>query len=211
MTIILTRTATRFAEVIRLVTHKYYNHISISLDDDLSEVYSFARKAYNTPVDGGFVHESTASMTIDRVKEVPCRLYRVPLTDEQYEKILELVNNVRNDEEYVYNLFSAISFPIFKGFVNYKAFTCSEFAAWLLISAGYPLNKTAEKYLPEELSDELQNYLIYEGDLLQYGRFRELNSGDDKFLAEMPVIKIVSLQASAIIEQAKRLVRKEGE
>ena len=54
--IILTFTGTILSRIVRIYTRKEYSHVSISLDQDLTKMYSFGRlNAYN-PFSGVFVH-----------------------------------------------------------------------------------------------------------------------------------------------------------
>lgn len=49
--VMVSRTDTGFARLIRRFTGCYYNHAAISFDCDLRQLYSFARRAYDLPLD----------------------------------------------------------------------------------------------------------------------------------------------------------------
>ena len=67
--IILTHTGTILSRIIRHWTKDEFSHISISLDKDLEEMYSFGRlNPYNAFV-GGFVREGLDKGTFARFKK----------------------------------------------------------------------------------------------------------------------------------------------
>ncbi len=53
--IVLTQTKTYPARAIRLYTNEPYAHASIALDENLDEMYSFARKGLYNPFNAGFI------------------------------------------------------------------------------------------------------------------------------------------------------------
>ena len=85
-----------------------------------------------------------------------------------------------NDEKYLYNLYSVLFYPIFKGFYTYKAYTCVEFVIHMLKFMGIDLatDKPSYKYLPDELESILEFSPIYEGNLLEYAIGENISCGD---------------------------------
>ena len=64
--IVLTHSGSLLSKTIKIVKGYEYTHVSISLDKDLKEMYSFGRiKPYNAFI-GGFVHESPDYGTFKR-------------------------------------------------------------------------------------------------------------------------------------------------
>ena len=55
--VLLSRTHTTPARLIRFLTKEPYSHASIALDVELKELYSFARKHIHNPFDCGFIEE----------------------------------------------------------------------------------------------------------------------------------------------------------
>ena len=152
--ILLSATPSKFGKLIRCALNERYNHMSIALDNEFKELYSFARKKNHLPLEAGFVIEDYYRFSLCKEVPINCRVYKIPLKEEQYEKLLISIDKVRNDSSYVYNLFSALSFPIFKGFYVKKAFTCVGFVAFLLNNAGFKLRKKPWKYSPNSLGIE---------------------------------------------------------
>ena len=66
--IILTHTGTTLSKIIKNYTKDEFSHVSISLDKDLNEMYSFGRLNPYNPFWGGFVHEGINFGTFKRFK-----------------------------------------------------------------------------------------------------------------------------------------------
>lgn len=170
--IMLSQTQTGFARTIRKITGNTYSHSSIAFDADLKHMYGFARYRSRVPVVAGLVREYPERFTLNKVKNVPVRIYRIPVTKTQYMIGARSIRHVMRDREsYMYNLYSVLTYPLFRGIRTYKAFTCSEFIVFLLTIMGVPmrLSKHAYQYTPEQLIDVLRDYdVVFEGNLLDY-------------------------------------------
>lgn len=170
--IMLSQTQTGFARAIRRVTGNTYSHSSIAFDEELKHLYGFARFKYKVPVVAGLVREYPERFALNKVDNVPVVIYRIPVTKEQYMIGANRVRDVIQDpEKYLYNLYAALTYPVFKGFETYKAYTCSEFVVSVLTLMGVPLHisEPAYKYTPEQLMEVLSDYeMIFEGNLLDY-------------------------------------------
>ena len=55
--ILLTNTESILSSSIRLFTNDPYNHVSLVLNEEFTEIYSFGRLKKDNPVIGGFVNE----------------------------------------------------------------------------------------------------------------------------------------------------------
>ena len=56
--IVFSATPYKMGSFIRHMLNNRYNHVALSFEEDLSEMYSFSRRHANTPFFGGIVHES---------------------------------------------------------------------------------------------------------------------------------------------------------
>lgn len=78
--VMVSRTDTGFARLIRRFTGCYYNHAAISFDCDLRQLYSFARRAYDLPLSACLTRESplmyTRGEAMPRLSSTGCR-YRM--------------------------------------------------------------------------------------------------------------------------------------
>jgi len=166
--VILTRTPTKFAGLIRKMMRKPYNHASISFTEDLKVVYTMGRYRHTTPILAGPIKEYSDRLSLRREKSISCIIYKVPVNYEKYDTGLEQVREIMdNREQYLYNLYSVLTYPVLKGFATPKAFSCSEFVAYILRLMEVDLGKTKTcSYTPWFLHEGLKEYICYEGDIL---------------------------------------------
>ncbi len=163
--ILLSQTQTKFAKAIRKIGKQEYNHAAISLDESFSHVYSFARPQHNAVLLGGLVEESLIRYTLMSDDSVPVAVFKIPVSDENYLKIKEKIKIMKNNPNYMYNLFSVLSYPLTKGFSVNDTFTCVEFVVYIMQGLGFLTDKQSCRYKPDELADELDKYCIYKGDI----------------------------------------------
>lgn len=166
--LVISCTPTKFASCIRHIGRVKYNHAAISLDKDLSKLYSFARPYHCGIFMGGLVTESYESYTLNKSKNVPIVMFAIPVTDEQYNTVRLIISDIKNDHEYMYNLFSVLSYPLTKGFGTYKAFSCVEFVVYLLNMLGYCLDKPRWSYKPDDFLNVFSENIVYTGDIRKY-------------------------------------------
>lgn len=81
--VMVSRTDTGFARLIRRFTGCYYNHAAISFDCDLRQLYSFARRAYDLPLSACLTRESPLMYTRGQ-GDAQIVLYRLPVPDERF-------------------------------------------------------------------------------------------------------------------------------
>ena len=149
--IILTHTGTVLSTIIKFYTKDEFSHVSIALDADLEEMYSFGRlKPYN-PFIGSFVHEYINKGTFKRFRNTKAKVYSLYVTDEQYEKakkVIEYFNS--NKEKYRFNLLGLACVSIHKKIVKKNTFYCAEFVRHVLKVSGI----IETKELPEIIRPE---------------------------------------------------------
>ncbi|MBQ9949544.1 MAG: hypothetical protein IJO93_02355 [Clostridia bacterium] len=163
--VMLSQTQTKFARCIRKVGKQKYNHAAIALDDSLSEIYAFARPQHNAIFLGRLVCESVERYTLRRGFPVPVVLLRIPVSEEEHAWIRTTIDTMLENPEYMYNLFSILTYPLFRGFATYKAFTCMEFVTYLLQHSGYLRDKLRFRYTPDELLCDFTPEVVYSGDI----------------------------------------------
>src|SRR3954452_16980179 len=131
--ILLTDTGTWFSRLIKLYTKAPYNHASISLDDNLEELYSFGRKVYYNPLSAGFIKEELNQGVFLYKKNTKCILYKVAISENQYEEIFQKIDQFKCfPQHYRYNLLGVMGIALNKRIVRENAFTCSQFVASVL-------------------------------------------------------------------------------
>lgn len=166
--IIMTQTGTLLSRIIKLYTGCEYAHVSVSLDKDLDEMYSFGRLNPYNPFWGGFVHEKVNAGTFKRFKNTVAEISELEITDEAYDRIK---NTIKNMEEriapYRFNILGLIG----AGFnirVHMKDhFYCAEFVNYLFESAGVDLN-LPKIITPDDFKKVENTICVYKGKLSEY-------------------------------------------
>lgn len=174
--ILISQTNTRFGKIIRKFGKIQYNHASIALDSELSEIYSFARQRHSLVLTGKLVKENISRFTLNRATNIDATIFEVPVTEEQYDEIKALIEEIYNDKEYLYNLFSVLTYPLTKGLSVYKAFTCNEFAMYVLKLLGHEVQKPLYQYKPDDLLEILGDRIYYQGNLLEYVKEKKVKT-----------------------------------
>ena len=171
--VMISGTHSKWGRLIRAVLGTKYNHAALAFDENLEELYSFARKQYMLPLDAGFVKETIAMYTMRSGDEVPIMIFKIPVDSYTYQAMLRQIYRTQKDKAYMYNLFSALTFPLLHGFPTYKAYTCIEFVVDMLKIAGIEFKKSSCSYEPAELVEILGQYEFYTGNLLEYKVFNK--------------------------------------
>lgn len=207
--IVLSRTETGVARILRTFGGLEYNHASIALDRDLKELYAFARSEQYGILLGRLVHETTDRYLFNPRKDVPILVYQIPVTGEELEWVRGTIHEIMEDPKYLYNFFSVLTYPVFGGFSTYKAYSCSEFVAYILRHLGYELERPLPGYRPDDLRPLLEEYLCYDGDLREY--VPEYTASEDYF-RPVSVALVVStfLTAAILLRRSIPLVRNIG-
>ena len=178
MYIVLTHTKTILSRLIKEFTKYEFSHVSISLDIELKEMYSFGRlNAYN-PFLAGFVHEYVNKGTFKRFYKTKTKIYSLNVTDEQYENIRSTINRFEQEKgKYKFNILGLIAAGVHKKIGNDHSFYCAEFVKYVLEQANIKTN-LPEIVKPEDFKDLPNTEEIYYGLLRKYrvpiGNLREL-------------------------------------
>ena len=81
--IVLTHTGTLLSKLIKKYTKYDFSHVSIALDIELKEMYSFGRLRPSNPFFAGFVHEYIDKGTFKRFYNTTAKIYSLEVTEEQ--------------------------------------------------------------------------------------------------------------------------------
>lgn len=166
--IMISQTHSKFAYCIRKLGRTKYNHAAISLDAELNELYAFARPQHNAVLLAKLIHENVYRYTLGKFSCVNVVIFKIDVTEDQYDRVSHIVSRIHNDHEYIYNMLSVLTFPLSGGFKTYKAFSCIEFVMYILKGLGYKLDKPFYSYKPDELVELLGDNICFEGNLLDY-------------------------------------------
>jgi hypothetical protein len=169
--VVLSATPTKIGLMIRTLTRSSFNHASISLTKDLSEMYSFARYRAQNPLVGGFIQEFPQRLTLGKDKDVPIKVFEIPVTESEYEKIKNFIYDIRDDQERcIYNSLAILGRPFGMGYNTYKAYVCTDFVVKALLCGDICLSEKSvlAPMTPKQIEEILDKYLIYDGCLLDY-------------------------------------------
>ena len=139
--IVLTYTGTFLSKIIRKYTKEEFSHVSISLDENLTRMYSFGRLNPYNPFIGGFVHEGINTGTFKRFKNTTAEIYSIELSNKQYKKIEQKIKKFkRKNNMYKFNVIGlfAVAFNIKR--TKQNAFYCAEFVKYLLDESKFKHN-----------------------------------------------------------------------
>ena len=169
--LVLTHTGTFVAKLIRKHTGHTYNHISISIKEDLSEMYSFGRRNPYVFFYGGFVVESPKRGTFKRFKQTISEVLELCVSDESFTVISDYIQRFTSEKKrFKYNILG-----IFKARKNidyqktYRKFYCSQFVKYLLVCAHIvPEDYFEEVVTPEDFKKIEGLRVIYRGLLRDY-------------------------------------------
>lgn len=154
--VMLTQTGTGMGRLIRLFTHYAFNHVSVSLDPTFRNWVSFARYVRGVPLAGGFVRE-TPQRLLSAEGSLPVRIFRVELSDEQYQEAARLITNAEQQApQLIYNTLDALATVIGCRFPLPDTYTCLGFTE-LLLGRQYTTIRV--------LNEDLQDCMVYEGNL----------------------------------------------
>ena len=131
--IVLTHTGTTLSKIIKMYTRAEFSHISISLDEELTRMYSFGRLNPYNPFCGGFVHEYIGKGTFKRFKNTWTSVYYMDVTDEQYEIVEKNIQKMQEErEKYKFNIIGLIA-VVFNIKIRLRhSFYCAEFVKYLM-------------------------------------------------------------------------------
>ena len=180
--VIVSRTPTSTGKIIRRILKEKYNHASISLNEDLSEMYSFSRLSVSNPLVGGIVRESSFTLTIGLLEDVPIMVYRIPVTVINYELISKFIYDIYNDSEvYYYNFLQAIGLIHNKKHAVYKTYICTEFVMDAL-SKGEVVFTSIESYrvTPTDICELMDQFIFYSGNLKDYSFKQKIKTKEDE-------------------------------
>ena len=152
--LVFSKTGTLFSHLISLCTHEEYAHVSLSLDDSFTKMYSFGRINPAKVLPAGFVYENLYDGVFAMFPESKCLIYKV--------NEIRLFEN--NKDNLKYNILgtSLVYFNIPRKRENY--YFCSEFVSEVLINSGiFNTDKKPEEILPLDLLAVENKTLIYEG------------------------------------------------
>lgn len=160
--VVFSATPYKVGKIIRMVTGEKYNHASIALDKNLTQMYSFARRYHETPLYSGFVKESSVRYCKNGTR-ASVIVYKLEVSEARYNAVAERLEAMyQNREQYLYNHLSAMIVPFHKNIPLKDAYTCVEFCVEILRMLGIRV-KPGKYYAIKDLMEILRPYAFYSG------------------------------------------------
>lgn len=150
--VVLIKAMTGLGVFARKIFKYPYTHIAVCLDEDLEDFVTFSRRKHFAPFDAGFMHEKRSHYAFGKYKKFQAKVFKIPVTEENFEKIKAYVDQIENDDEYIFNIFSMVTMGLFHGVKIYKALNCMSFTAKIIeLSEVTKLNRQYHKYNIKEM------------------------------------------------------------
>ena len=166
--IILTHTGTALSKIIKGFTKDEFSHVSIALDIELKEMYSFGRLNQYNPFWGGFVHEYIDKGTFKRFYKTRAKVYSLEVTEEQYRSIKSNIDQIKNKkEDYKFNNIGLFAVGFHKKIKKQKSFYCAEFIKYVMEKADIKTD-LPDIVKPEDFKNIKELQEIYGGLLRKY-------------------------------------------
>ena len=161
--IVLVKAMTGLGKFARKFSKYEYTHIALCLNDKFNDFITFSRKKHYAPFDAGFMHETMDCYAFGSNKKIKLKIFKVPLTKDNKEKIIKYIYEIENDNDYIFNLYSMATMSLFHGFRIYKALNCMSFVSKIIeLSNSVSMSKKYYKYSIKELDNMLTNYTYEE-------------------------------------------------
>jgi len=168
--IVTTFTGTLLSCLIKNISKTPYAHVSIALNESLKPMYSFGRLNPKTPIFAGFVEENINEGLYAIRTNTMCRVYSLMVTEKQYEKLKNNIDNVSiNRKQYVYDVKALVYLSVNKPRKKDYKYVCSHFVADMLQRSEIKIFDKEPHYVrPNDFYDLSNLELEYEGLLSNY-------------------------------------------
>lgn len=171
--IVLTHTGTMLSQIIKKYTKDEFSHVSIALDVELKEMYSFGRINPYNPFWGGFVHEYINKGTFKRFYNTKVKVYSLEITEEQYKKIRKNIQQIEKEkEQYKFNILGLFAVGFHKRIKMKHSFYCAEFVKYVMEKAEIKTD-LPEIVKPEDFKEIEGLQETYKGLLRKYRVFKK--------------------------------------
>lgn len=158
-----------FANVVRKTIKQDYVHVTLSLDADFKQAFSFGRRFPAIPYLAGFTREDAAQI-IGQFPGAKYRIISIPCTKRQKDMLYrDFKRYYENRYSYRYSILGLPFLLLNKPFYQKNHYTCSSFLAMLLDRRGImSFDKHFSLVTPRDFYESLQNTVLFEGYFYEY-------------------------------------------
>ena len=168
--VVLSDSGSMVSKMLRWFTKAKYNHVSLSLKEDLSEMYSFGRRWKYYAFYGGFVKETPYTGAFGIYPKAEIAVFPLPVTESQYEEIQTRLNEMYTQrKKYKYSWLGLFMVLFHKRLRRKRHYYCSEFVREMLVQFGV-VNEGAfpNVTIPNDFLHIFGEERIYEGQYRDY-------------------------------------------
>ncbi len=168
--IVLSQTGTVLSRIIKGFTGAEYCHASISVDEDLTTMYSFGRKNPYNPFYGGYVKESVDFGTFKRFYKTRAVVLAFEVDDETHAEIARRLHEMyAQKKKFKYNYIGLFEASFHKNHTSDNRYYCSEFVHNICAEFGvYERDRLPESVRPIDFYNAFESKIIYRGLLSNY-------------------------------------------
>ena len=161
--VVLVKALTGLGKFARHFSKYDYTHIAICLDEKFDDFITFSRRKHFAPFDCGFMHETLDCYAFGKNKKVKLKIFKVPVSNTNKRQIEQFIENISDDQSYLFNFLSMVTMMIVHGFRIYKSYNCMSFVSKIIeLSNSVKLEKPYYKYNIKEIDSLLGCYLYKE-------------------------------------------------
>jgi hypothetical protein len=168
--VVLSKSPTMLSRAVNRLKGDSYTHAALSLDKELSYMFSFGRRRARNPFTGCFKRESLGEGLYKKITSLPGVVLEVPVTPKQYCAVCDLIESfLLNAHIYGYNYLGLAGNLLGVACGGDRRFFCSEFVYYVLRESGVcDLDAPRGLVRPQTLL-RLKGRIIFAGDLKMYG------------------------------------------
>lgn len=158
--VVLIKAHTGLGSIARKVKKFEYTHVAVCLNSEFRDFYSFSRKHHYLPADAGFMVEKRDFYAFGEHQNFKTKVFEIPVSDENYSKVLKFLEDCKTDEEMMFNAISMIFMPI----EIYKTHNCMTFTAKIIeLCDVIKFPKVYYKMRLKDIDQALQEFTYSEG------------------------------------------------
>ena len=180
--IVFSYTGTLFSKFIKLFINEKYVHVSISLDKNLTRIYSFGRQNPKHILPSGFVEEK-----IDLINKIfknsICQIYELEVDSKKYNLLLQEIQKYRDTKDlYKYNVIGLPFIHFNKVFHREYHYVCSQFVGKIIKDTNiWDFKKDYSLVKPMDLRKIDGFTLLYEGKINDYLKYNLQGEKNERY------------------------------
>lgn len=170
--IVVMQTGSIISKMLKAITGKEYNHVSVSFDPDLHYLYSFGRRHPYNPWIGGFVQESMDFGTLKRFSDTDAVVMSLLVDEDTYEELVHKIDEMFKDRmNYYYDSLGLVLAFFNVIYKRERHYYCSDFVRDLLVDFGIEDSAQFETIVqPMHFLNLPDGNVIYQGKLRDFSR-----------------------------------------